>query len=381
MPYTNPFGMVYDSGALPRGDGAGAGAGRLAGLPGAPRRGEGARQMPRHRRRQLRRHRDRRAAREGRNHGAARRAWSRWSIGTVSQGQGHETSFAQLITEWLGVPLDSVRLVTGDTDRVSVGGGAHSGRALRLASIVMLNASNEIIEKGCSIASHVLEATPADLEFADGRFASRAPTARSASSRSRAPRSSATTCPTNCAGRSRAESDETVELASFPYGCHVCEVEVDPETGVRRDRALQRGRRCRARGQPDDRARPGPWRHRAGRRPGDAASTASTTARPASCLSGSFMDYAMPRADSLPFFTAELSEVPTPDASARHPPGRRGRHHPGARRRHQRDRRCAGRIRRDPYRDAGDPGARLARHPQGRRLTATAAERASGRQP
>src|SRR6202041_2634386 len=92
------------------------------------------------------------------------------AIGTVSQGQGHETSFAQLVTEFLGVPLDSIRLVTGDTARVSVGGGAHSGRALRLGSIVMLRASDEIIAKGLRIASHVLEVGEADLEFAGGRF-------------------------------------------------------------------------------------------------------------------------------------------------------------------------------------------------------------------
>src|SRR5262249_53813833 len=88
-------------------------------------------------------------------------------IGTTSEGQGHETSFAQLITEWLGVPIDSVRLVTGDTDRASVGGGAHSGRALRLGSIVMFNSSNQIIEKGMKIASHVLEAAVDDIAFAD----------------------------------------------------------------------------------------------------------------------------------------------------------------------------------------------------------------------
>lgn len=66
--------------------------------------------------------------------------------------------------------LDRVKLVTDDTDRVSVGGGAHSGRALRLCSIVMHHASREIIEKGLRIASHVLEADTADLSFADGRF-------------------------------------------------------------------------------------------------------------------------------------------------------------------------------------------------------------------
>ena len=69
-------------------------------------------------------------------------------IGIVSQGQGHETSFAQLIVEWLGVPIESVRFVSGDTDRVTVGGGAHSGRGMRLGSIVIKKSTDGIIEKG-----------------------------------------------------------------------------------------------------------------------------------------------------------------------------------------------------------------------------------------
>ena len=75
-------------------------------------------------------------------------------IGTVSNGQGHETSFAQLVTEWLGVPIERVRLVTGDTDTRQVGGGAHSGRGMRLASIVMHKATRGIIAKGARIAAH-----------------------------------------------------------------------------------------------------------------------------------------------------------------------------------------------------------------------------------
>ena len=68
-------------------------------------------------------------------------------IGTVSNGQGHETSFAQLLNEWLGVPIDRVRLITGDTDIVTVGGGTHSGRGMRLGSIVIWKSSLAIIEK------------------------------------------------------------------------------------------------------------------------------------------------------------------------------------------------------------------------------------------
>ena len=234
MPYTNPFGMVYDSGDYHRRDGARAGARRLGGLPGAPRRGarrgkcrgigianyvDTATGAPREKAEVT-------VLPEGQIGGAVEVV-----VGTVSQGQGHETTFAQLITEWLGVPIDSVRLVTGDTDRVSVGGGAHSGRALRLASIVMLNASNEIIEKGLRIASHMLEAAPADLEFAGGEFRVKGTdralgifaVARAALEKG--------DLPEELKGPLRGTSDETNNLAAFPYGCHVCEVEVDPDTG------------------------------------------------------------------------------------------------------------------------------------------------------
>ena len=100
-------------------------------------------------------------------------------IGTVSNGQGHETSFAQLLNEWLGVPIDKVRLITGDTDIVKVGGGTHSGRGMRLASIVIWKAAGEIIEKGRRVAALLLQARPdADRLSAMGRFAAQAAAAR-----------------------------------------------------------------------------------------------------------------------------------------------------------------------------------------------------------
>src|SRR5207244_12692875 len=145
MPYRNPFGMVYDSGAYHRvmdrvvtlGDWAGFPARRAEAKARGKCRGIGVANYV---------DTATGAPREKAEVTVLPEGVVEVVVGTVSQGQGHETSFAQLITEWLGVPLDSVRLVTGDTDRVSVGGGAHSGRALRLGSIVMLNASNLIIE-------------------------------------------------------------------------------------------------------------------------------------------------------------------------------------------------------------------------------------------
>ena len=91
-------------------------------------------------------------------------------LGTLSAGQGHETSFAQLLVEWLGVEHSQVRLITGDTDVTVVAGGAHSARALRLAAIVMAKAADQIVEKGTRIAAWRLEAARADIEFAAARF-------------------------------------------------------------------------------------------------------------------------------------------------------------------------------------------------------------------
>jgi len=310
MPYTNPFGVVYDSGhyhevmervlaladwhGLPARRAAAKARGKCRGIgianyvdtaTGAPRERAEVTVLP-----------------EG---------LVEVVVGTVSQGQGHETSFAQLITEWLGVPLDSVRLVTGDTDRVSVGGGAHSGRALRLGSIVMLNSSSEIIEKGMKIASHLLEAAPADLEFTAGEFRVKGTdraigifaVARAAIERDE--------LPAELKGPLRGTSDETVNLAAFPYGCHVCEVEVDPETGaleiVRYSAVDDVGRAVNpliVHGQVHGGIVQGV---------GQAIGEQIVYDRDSGQLmSGSFMDYTMPRADTVPFFDCELSEVPSP---------------------------------------------------------------------
>ena len=232
-------------------------------------------------------------------------------VGTVSNGQGHETSFAQLIGEWLGVPLDSVRLVTGDTDRVAVGGGAHSGRALRLASIVMLNASRDIIAKGTQIAGQMLEAAAADLEFADGRFRVKGTDRSIGIFEAAAAALHRNDLPDELRGPLAAESDETVNLASFPYGCHVCEVEVDPDTGVVEivhyaavDDVGRAVNPLIVHGQVH-----GGITHGLGQALSEYCVYDRDTGQ---LLSGSLLDYALPRADRVPFFTTELSEVPTP---------------------------------------------------------------------
>src|SRR5205807_601449 len=91
-------------------------------------------------------------------------------LGTMSAGQGHETSFAQIISEWLGVEPEQVRLVTGDTDRMQAGGGSASARSMRLGSWVTGKAADEVVEKGRRIAAALLEVAEADIEFDRGRF-------------------------------------------------------------------------------------------------------------------------------------------------------------------------------------------------------------------
>ncbi|MBV9826976.1 MAG: xanthine dehydrogenase family protein molybdopterin-binding subunit, partial [Alphaproteobacteria bacterium] len=83
-------------------------------------------------------------------------------MGTMSSGQGHETSFAQLVTEWLGVPFECIDYVAHDTARVAAGGGSHSGRSMKLATTIIGQATDDIIDKGRKIAGHVLETSEGD---------------------------------------------------------------------------------------------------------------------------------------------------------------------------------------------------------------------------
>ncbi len=318
LPYPNPFGMIYDSGdyhavldqALALADWDGFAARRAEAEGHGRRRGIGLG-----------------AYVESQSGAPNERAevtvhpegTVEMVVGTLSSGQGHETSFAQLLAEWLGVRPECVRLITGDTDRVGSGAGSHSGRSLRLASITAHQASGEIIEKGRRIAAHRLEAAEADIEFADGRFTV-AGTDRSldlfavAASALDDPG-----LPGELRGPLAGTGEVTSQIASFPHGFHVCEVEIDPETGqveIARYTAV------------DDVGRAVNPLILHGQTHGGIAQGAGQALfeqcvyDPSSgqLLTGSFMDYAMPRAADLPYFATAISEFP----STTHPLGFRG---------------------------------------------------------
>ena len=307
LPYLNPFGMIYDNGdyhavfeqVLEIADWAGFAArkaesssrGRLRGI-GVANYVDTATGVPRER-----------AEITVRPDGVVAVV-----IGTISQGQGHETSFAQLVTEWLGTPIENVNIITGDTDVVSVGGGTHSGRGMRLASIVIWKASNQIIAKGKQIAGLMLGADPALMTFENGRF--NAPDGASADlfevARAAGERND---LPDDLRAPLFAFSDETVNEAAFPYGAHVCEVEIDPTLGtveiLRYTTVDDVGRAVNPmiiHGQTHGGIAQGT---------GQALMEQIVYDRDSGqLLTGSFMDYCMPRADNFPFFDAEFAEIP-----------------------------------------------------------------------
>jgi carbon-monoxide dehydrogenase large subunit len=308
LPHTNPVGMVYDSGdyhaamdsALKLGDWAGFPGRRSEARARGKRRGIGianyvdtASGAPRERA-EITVHAD----------GSVNVV-----LGVVSQGQGHETSFAQLVSEWLGVTIGDVRLITGDTDIVKVGGGAHSGRGMRMGSVVIWNCAREIIAKGTRIAARLFESDPSVVRFGNGRFSMEGSDRSAGISEVAAAAMTLADLPDDLRGPLAAISDETFSIASFPYGCHVCEVEVDPELGtveiVRYSAVDDVGRAVNpmiVHGQIHGGIAQG-----AGQALLERCHYDAETGQP---LTGSLMDYALPRADNFPFFATELSEIP-----------------------------------------------------------------------
>jgi carbon-monoxide dehydrogenase large subunit len=238
-------------------------------------------------------------------------------LGTLSSGQGHETSFPQLLVEWFGVELDQVRFIAGDTDLMPVGGGSHSGRSMRLGAVVMAKASDAIVDKGKRIAAWLLEAADADLEFAQRRFTVKG-TDRSVDLFEVAAAALRPDAPEDLRGPLAGVSDETMSVPSYPYGCAVGEVEVDPATGVvdvvRWTTVDDVGRAVNPlilHGQTHGGIAAGLGQALWEQCDYDAAGQP---------MSATFMDYTLPRADALPFFATEISEVP----STSNPLGLRG---------------------------------------------------------
>jgi carbon-monoxide dehydrogenase large subunit len=228
--------------------------------------------------------------------------------GTFSHGQGHETTYAQMVSDWLGVPFDSILFVQGDTARVAFGRGTYGARSGMVGGSALRLAAEAIIIKARSMASHLLEAAPDDLEFALGRFTV-AGTDRSVALQDVARASFAPLgLPQGYAVGLEAVGTYA-PLYNFPNGCHACEVEIDPDTGATRILRYT---------VVDDVGRViNPMivdgQIQGGLAQGIGQALMENVAydpQSGQLLAGSFMDYAMPRATDLPFFVTEHHEIP-----------------------------------------------------------------------
>jgi carbon-monoxide dehydrogenase large subunit len=230
--------------------------------------------------------------------------------GTLDYGQGHATPFAQVLSAQLGVPFDSVRLQQDDSDLVHTGSGTGGSRSITASGMAIVEASAKIIEKGKAAAAHLLEAAEADIEFANGHFTI-AGTDRGIDIIDLARQLRDNTMPDGVP--SSLDVDHTVPQipSTFPNGCHVAEVEIDPDTGVVRI--------VRYTGVNDFGTIVNPMIV-AGQLHGGVAQGIGQALMEAVSyddngqpITGSFMDYAMPRASDIP--TMAVGDHPSPTTS------------------------------------------------------------------
>ncbi len=228
--------------------------------------------------------------------------------GTHSHGQGHQTVYTQMVHEWLGVPMESISFIQGDTNEVAVGRGTYGSRSMHVGGNALKKAADAIIEKAKPMAAMMLEAAVGDIEFKNGSFhivgTDRAlPLTAVAQSLHRP-----MFLPPQFEVGLEASGTFAAEPSNFPNGCHVCEVEIDPETGVatlaRYAAVDDVGKIMNAllcEGQIHGGVAQGV---------GQALMESIVFDTDGQLVTGSFQDYAMPRATDFPDLVSELTEVP-----------------------------------------------------------------------
>ena len=229
--------------------------------------------------------------------------------GTIAIGQGHETTFRQLVAEKLGIPNTRIRYHAGDTDLIPIGGGHGSSRATFMAGTAVHFAAEQIIEKGSLLAAKMLEVTESDIEFSHGRFiitgTDRGVGIFDVADVARDP----ARIPDGMEPGLAAYHVFMREQGTFPNGCHIAEIEIDPDTGVV---TLEKYvavddfgvivNPMIAAGQIHGGIAQGIGQALLERGVYDPGT--------GQLLSGSFMDYALPRADDLPYFDLTFQGIP-----------------------------------------------------------------------
>ena len=228
--------------------------------------------------------------------------------GTMDFGMGHASPFAQVLVEKLGIPFEKIRLVQGDSDRLLLGGGSGGSKSIMSSGTAIVEAAAKVIEQGRQIASHVLEAAAADIEFKDGIFViagtDRAIGIMDLAEKIRGGIDLPDGVPATLDVRH--VSDGTA--ATFPNGCHVAEVEIDPDTGVI---AVVRYSCVNDFGTViNPMIVEGQLHGGAVQGIGQALMEMTVYDSEGQFLTGSYMDYALPRASDVPAFTVAGHPVP-----------------------------------------------------------------------
>jgi carbon-monoxide dehydrogenase large subunit len=230
--------------------------------------------------------------------------------GSTSMGQGNETAFVQIVSDRLGVPPERIQVFSGDTDALGAGRGNGGSGALTVGGSAVVRATEKIIERGRRIAARMLEAAPEDVVLRDSRFSvagtDRGVTFNAVARVAYQPRQ----LPAGMEPGFSETAAFTPPAVTFPNGCQVCEVEIDPETGIVRivrhtivDDVGHMVNPMLVQGQIHGGAVQG-----LGQGLFEMLTYEPTSGQ---LLTGSFMDYAMPRADDIPLFDVDHHEVPT----------------------------------------------------------------------
>jgi carbon-monoxide dehydrogenase large subunit len=230
-------------------------------------------------------------------------------VGTQSNGQGHETAYAQVLNDRLGIPFEKIRIVQGDTAKLKWGGGTGGSRSLTAEGMAIRDASDMVVERGKHYASQELETAVADIEFTreSGEFRVIG-TDRAVGLLELAAKARTMAPPAGAEPGLDAEAMAKIDAWTFPNGCHVAEVEIDPDTGVTRivnyiavdDFGVVLNPMLVA-GQVHGGVVQGI---------GQALYEHAVYDDSGQLLSGSFMDYCMPRADGVPAMAVSTVEVP-----------------------------------------------------------------------
>src|SRR6266851_5222271 len=230
--------------------------------------------------------------------------------GSTSMGQGNETAFTQIVSDRLGLPPDRIQVFWGDSDALGAGRGNGGSGALTVGGSAVTRATEKVIERGRRIAARLLEAAPEDIVLRDGRFTVAGTDRGVAWSRVARTAYQPRQLPPGLEPGFSETAAFTPPAVTFPNGCHVCEVEVDTETGavcvVRYTVVDDVGRMINpllVKGQIHGGAVQGLGQGLFEHLVYDGGT--------AQLVTGSFMDYTMPRADDLPLFTVDSHEVPT----------------------------------------------------------------------